>query len=75
MSIAKQFFNHAPWYTPVCDCCGSELPSVQDFSEAVTAKKEAGWRSRKDTDGSWQDQCPDCQINEATMPLLEGVFR
>ena len=45
---------------PTCDICGGELPEEYDFYVAVSAKKRAGWRSRKD--GSvWQDICCGCQ--------------
>lgn len=47
-------------YTAVCDCCGDILPPEDDFYDAVTAKKSAGWKSQK-TDGQWEDICPDCQ--------------
>lgn len=47
-------------YTAVCDCCGDILPTESDFYEAVNAKKDAGWKSRK-VDGEWNDICPDCQ--------------
>ena len=47
-------------YTPTCDVCGKELPTEFDFNEAVNAKKDVGWETRK-VDGQWQDVCRDCQ--------------
>lgn len=47
-------------YTAVCDCCGDILPAESDFYDAVNAKKDAGWKSRK-IDGEWNDLCPSCQ--------------
>ena len=47
-------------FTPICDVCGAELPTEFDFNEAVNAKKDAGWKTRK-VDGQWQDICCDCQ--------------
>ena len=46
----------------VCDFC--EEPYEGDFDEfyeAVEAKKELGWRSRKDPKSGWLDICPECQ--------------
>jgi len=50
-------------YTPTCDLCGEELPAEFDFYDAVNAKKDAGWKSRK-TDGDWEDVCTECQEKE-----------
>lgn len=47
-------------YTPTCDVCGEDLPPENDFYDAVEARKEAGWRSKKTADG-WNDICPECQ--------------
>ena len=42
-------------YTLTCDICGDEYPETFfDFYDAVEAKKENGWKSRK-TDGEWMD--------------------
>jgi hypothetical protein len=48
---------------PVCDRCGSELPAETDFYDAVSAKKAAGWRSRK-VDDRWEDICDACLADE-----------
>ena len=43
-----------------CDNCGEELEGdFEDFYEAVEAKKENGWKSRK-VDGNWEDWCDKC---------------
>jgi hypothetical protein len=51
-------------YIAACDRCGSILPSEYDFYDSVKAKKDAGWKSRKDRDGEWEDVCTDCQEQE-----------
>jgi len=51
------------FYTPTCDICGEELDAEFDFCDAVAAKKDAGWKSRK-TAGEWEDVCCDCQALE-----------
>lgn len=48
-------------YIPTCDGCGAELPPEYMFTEAVEAKKQAGWLTKKDSDGDWWDICPSCQ--------------
>lgn len=56
MSIEK----FAGAYTLTCDNCGHEFPEQFDeFREAVAAKKEYGWRSKK-MDGQWEDWCDCC---------------
>lgn len=49
-------------YTPICDCCGAELPEEYDFQDAVDAMKSKGWRilppSR--TFDYWSHYCPAC---------------
>jgi len=44
---------------PYCDVCQTELGRFDTFEEAVRAKKEAGWISRK-INGEWNDICPSC---------------
>ena len=51
-------------FTPICDLCGTRLPGEFSFMDAVEAKKDAGWKSRK-IDGEWEDVCTDCQFEEA----------
>lgn len=46
-------------FMPTCDICGNELPPEDTFQDAVDAKKEAGWKSRK-ANGEWEDVCDDC---------------
>lgn len=48
-------------HTPTCDICGEALEAEFEFQDAVDAKKDAGWKSQKLRDGSWQDLCPECQ--------------
>lgn len=50
-------------YTPTCDICGAELEGEFEFSDAVQAKKDAGWKSRK-VDGQWEDVCDFCWEGE-----------
>ena len=52
-------------YTLTCDICGDEYPETFfDFYDAVEAKKENGWKSRK-TDGEWVDVCSACLDEES----------
>ena len=56
MSIEKTYSE----FVAVCDLCGETLPPEPYFSDAVDAKKKAGWKSH--LQGSeWEDICPDCQ--------------
>ena len=57
----ERFYN---FYTPICDCCEKELPAEESFQDAVDAKRRAGWKSRKDDRGQWEDICPDCLREE-----------
>lgn len=63
MSIAKDYGE----YYVVCDICGEVIGPCCDFYDAVDAKKENGWRSRKDANGEWIDLCPNCQSASAAM--------
>jgi len=48
-------------YILICDNCGHEAnETIDTFQDAVDAKKELGWISKKDSKG-WHDLCPDCQ--------------
>jgi 3-hydroxy-3-methylglutaryl CoA synthase len=47
------------FYIPTCDLCGAELQSEDDFYDAVSAKKAAGWKSRM-VNGWWEDWCDEC---------------
>ena len=43
-----------------CDNCGLVFDeSFDDFYDAVDAKKENGWKSKK-RNGNWEDWCPKC---------------
>lgn len=47
----------------ICDApqCGAFIEGEDDFSALWAEAKEAGWRARKrEEDGKWQHQCPDC---------------
>lgn len=59
MSI-ERFYGQ---YTPVCDYCDKTLPGERSYADAIRAKREAGWESRK-VDGEWLDICTDCQFEE-----------
>jgi hypothetical protein len=44
-----------------CDICNEEMgEDFIDWNEAVEAKKENGWKSKK-IGNEWKDICPDCQ--------------
>lgn len=60
MSIEKEWEGRIPVFRPTCDICGAQLSAQYTFSEAVEAKKIAGWKSKK-IDGMWHDICEDCQ--------------
>ena len=48
-------------YDLICDICGEcAAESFDDFYDAVEAKKELGWISRK-INGEWNDICPGCR--------------
>lgn len=56
MSIEK----FAGFYSLICDNCGKELDEqFYDFYDAIEAKKENGWKSRK-VHGNWEDWCEKC---------------
>ena len=43
-----------------CDNCGKVMDeSFDDFYDAVEAKKENGWKSKK-RNGNWEDWCDEC---------------
>lgn len=48
-------------YVPTCDVCGAELPPEYRHGAAINAIYYAGWRMKKDEDGTWRDLCQDCQ--------------
>lgn len=48
-------------YILYCDICIEEAPiSFEDFYEAVDYKKDHDWKNQRNSDGSWQDVCPEC---------------
>lgn len=52
--------NTAGRFTLICDNCGEELDEMfDDFYDAVEAKKENGWKSKK-VNGNWEDWCNKC---------------
>ena len=57
MSIVRYRDQH----TPTCDTCGAELQAEMTFLNAVSARREAGWKSVKLPDGTREDICPTCQ--------------
>ena len=63
MSIERRYEGGERIFTPVCDVCGDTLEEEYDFSDAVKAEREAGWRSRR-IHGEWWDMCPECQEKE-----------
>lgn len=58
--MIERFYN---FYTPVCDYCEKRLAGEMSFNDAVRAKREAGWESRK-VEGEWRDVCSDCLFEE-----------
>ncbi len=50
-------------FIPTCDICGDVLFPEDIFQDAVDAKKEAGWKSRR-VNGEWEDVCDDCLREE-----------
>ena len=47
-------------YIPVCDICDEELEPQDTYEDAIKAKSNEGWRSKK-IDSDWIDVCPNCQ--------------
>lgn len=48
-------------FTLICDVCGDSCNvGFDEFQEAVTWKKQNGWKSQSRND-NWQDVCPECQ--------------
>lgn len=47
-------------FTLTCDNCGKELnEQFDEFYDAVEAKKENGWKSKR-VNGDWEDWCDEC---------------
>lgn len=46
----------------ICDHCGEFIEGEDDdFGKLWSVAKDGGWRARKrESDGHWQHQCPDC---------------
>ena len=64
--------NFCGTYTVVCDNCGEEIPDgFSGFDEAVEAKKDEGWKSRK-VNGQWEDWCYDCLEDERQCSVQEA---
>lgn len=63
MAIEKRWEGGEQIFTPTCDVCGDCLDDEYDFYDAVDAKKQAGWRSKK-IGSDWIDLCPECQEKE-----------
>lgn len=55
MSIQQEYKD----YYLICDKCTKELGPFDEFHEAVEAKKELGWKSKK-INGQWEDWCDKC---------------
>jgi hypothetical protein len=67
MSVVKADYED---YRLTCDACGEEADEVfEDFNEAVSFKKENGWKSVKDRAGAWHELCPSC----ATPDVVRGI--
>ena len=47
----------------ICDICGDDFDSGEtEFHDAIQAKKDENWGSRKDENGEWMDICSDCKV-------------
>lgn len=55
MSIEKNYGR----FQPMCDACGHALEEHDDFYDAVSAKKAAGWKIQKIGE-DWIDTCTNC---------------
>lgn len=56
MSIEK----FAGFFSLTCDNCGEELnEQFDEFHDAVEAKKDNGWKSKR-INGDWEDWCDKC---------------
>lgn len=60
MSIVKEWEGRTVVYITTCDICGCQLTPQYEFMDAVSAKRNAGWKSKK-IDGEWIDLCPECR--------------
>lgn len=48
-------------HVATCDeCGGEEAGGTREFREFVSDLKDMGWKIRKDEDGNWTHECPDC---------------
>lgn len=45
----------------ICDICGEYEEGFNTFAEAVQAKRELGWTSKRDKTGVWLEICPECK--------------
>ena len=51
-------------FTLSCDICGVAADDdYETLQDAVDAKKDTGWQSKK-IDGEWVDLCPGCIVIE-----------
>jgi hypothetical protein len=70
MAIEKRYDGHDDYndydgtlschYTLVCDHCGAESGHFIDFYDAVSEKKNYGYKS-VNINGEWFDICSNCQ--------------
>ena len=65
MSIEKEGMYHKlksiTSYILICDVCGEVGQVTSNFADAVQYKKQEKWKSQKDSNGDWEDVCPNCQ--------------
>ena len=48
-----------------CDACTDVLKlEISDFYLVPETMKQHGWRTTKESDGTWQHTCPACQAEE-----------
>ena len=56
MSIVKAYCS----FIVACDLCDECMPAADNWNEALSEAKEAGWQS-KCINGTWENYCPECK--------------
>ena len=63
--------NQDEGFTLTCDYCEEEEEEIFDeFYEAVTHKKERGWKSIKSKSETWYEICPTCAEDPAIVRAM-----
>lgn len=53
--------RYGSMYELNCDYCSNCQNDFDDFQEVIDYKKANGWKTRKMSNGDWEDKCPNCQ--------------